>query len=333
MRAPEFFYKKSFFNLILSLAISPLSLIWILIYLIGSFSRFIKRSKFKSSKRIICIGNLTMGGTGKTEIALSIGREFFKKGIKFCFLTKGYKRKTSEDIFLKRNFQVEDYSKYGDEAILLSKVGDVFITSNRIRTIKTIEELDYDYIIMDDGIHDSSFKKDLSIVLFDNELLNGNGFIFPSGAMRCPLSFFKRRIDCIIYTNKRNKNKSNLAEKLKCKNVFYSEIKYKEIDKFFKYVAFSGLGINRKFFDFLRQIGMNLIKEVEFSDHHKYTDKEIENVLDIVKNANADYAITTAKDFVKINEKYHKYIKQFEIYHEIDSEFFKMFDKIHYIDF
>jgi len=322
MKTPNFFYKNNFISNILSLVFLPISLIYSIFYILIFYYKyiFIFQNKTHDAK-IICVGNLTLGGTGKTEIAMSIGRILFEKNITFCYLTKGYGRKSKDDMFLPKGFNQENFEKHADEPLLLSQIADTYIYSNRVKFLSSSIAKNYDVIILDDGLHDNTFKKDLSIALFDASSLDGNGGIIPSGPKRCPYFLFKSKIDCIIYTNfdNKSKNQSIIAKKLNCENIFYSQIKNNMKNLNGDFIAFSGLGINEKFFKYLSNNGINLLKTISFSDHYNYSNQDIENIIQMQKKLNAVGILTTSKDFIKIPKSYKNSFIRYEIFHEIDN--------------
>lgn len=317
MKTPSFFYSKEF-NL-LSLILTPLSWIYITIFIIIAFYKKYFKS-FQISKKVICIGNFVSGGSGKTEIAMSIGRILKQKQIKFCYLTRGYNRKSKDDLFIS-HLQDVDAEMCGDEPVLLSKISDVFITNDRKSTLLSDRISNYDYIIMDDGMFDLRFKKYKNIVLFDSGLLDGNKKLLPAGPKRCIYNYFRRYIDILIFTNYKLANDDNilkLAQSLNQSEYLHSKIvvKNNEIDINSKYIAFSGLAVNEKFYNTLRNNGYNIVRTIDFPDHYYYTITDIENIINLARNLNAKI-ITTAKDYVKIDKKFQNAIQYLEIEHKI----------------
>ncbi len=323
---PKFLYQFS----IISLLLMPISWAYMALYLINYRLRArksLQNNKFSGS--VICVGNIVLGGSGKTEICLAIGRFLAKQGITYCYLTKGYGRRGRQDIFLPKNSQF-DAEICGDEACLLAKDADTAVYNDMQSFILSEIASKYRVIITDDGLHNPSFHKDIKICTFDAKKLDGNGFFVPSGALRAPFMLFKNKIDYLIFTNQVNINSekcNKIKEKLGLKRYFTSKIEYQIPDLQKKYIAFSGLGINQKFFESLEAVGVQVQRKVEFPDHYKYTDADLENMLKMLTKYNADQLITTSKDFVKISAKYHKHLQILEIMHTLEQDLLESFVK------
>lgn len=328
IKAPKFFYQSELSILVILLL--PVSLINIFCYFVVYKLRQIIHKKTNYNGKIVCVGNITLGGSGKTEICLEIGRFLRSKGVNFCYLTRGYGRKSKENLLISHNSHV-NLDKIGDEASLLSKIADVAIYNDKSEFISSDIAKKYDVIITDDGLHNPSFHKDITICLFDGNYLDGNGLILPAGPLRFPISFFAKKVDYLVFTNVKNAVNIGKFEKvktqLKLDRYFTSEILCKPMDLTKKYIAFSGLGINQKFFQSLKDLSVNLIKTIEFPDHYKYSDNDIENLITTLNEGNADFLITTSKDFVKIHQKYHQYIQILAINHTLTADFYDIFWK------
>lgn len=319
---PEFFKKKS----LISFFLLPISIIYFIFSKL--FCLFFLNQKIKIKPKVICIGNIITGGSGKTEIVKAIANAILKEGKNVAILTKGYGRKIKKNFYFKK----EELSKtnpleIGDEPYTLLKYFDIFILNKRLDLLKYKEELDhYDFIIMDDGFHDNSIFSLFKILVFDSEYFIGNGMLIPSGPMR-DLFINVRKADAVILTNfseENEKSKKNL-KKLRSyfkKEVFFSKAEIKNenlIEKDKASVVFSGLGDNEKFFKFLRNKKFNIIKTFSFPDHYNYKEKDIKRLEKEIKNING-FGLTTEKDFVKIKNKCNKdLIKFIEIETKIDK--------------
>ncbi len=308
MRTPKLWKSKNIFSIFLF----PLSLIY------GFFRKIHKTfsKEYKSKKlNIVCIGNLTAGGNGKTPVAIKIGEIFKQNGKNFAYLSKGYKGKIND--FVKVDSKKHTYLDVGDEPLLLSKIADTFVCKNRKKAIQILEnKYNYDFIIMDDGFQNPTIYKNKNIIVVDGEYGIGNGFLLPAGPLRENLKDAIKRIDFVIIIGN---DRQNLAEYF-LKNhikVFKANIKEKieNINNNQKYIAFSGIGRPEKFFNSLKKVDCNVIKEISFEDHHIYTNNEIEKILLTAKKENAK-VITTSKDWIKLAKNYQNQIDVLEI--EID---------------
>ena len=294
MKTPNFWNSKNFIsNLLL-----PLSFIYgFLRFLDVFFSKEYKSNNLK----IICIGNITAGGNGKTPVAIEIGKILRENNIHFAYLSKGYKGRI-------KNFTKVDLTKHspidvGDEPLILAKYNDTFICKNRKEALmKLSEHYDYKYIIMDDGFQNPTIFKDKSIVVVDGKNGIGNGRLLPSGALRETISSAIKRASFFIIVNK---DETNFFEKINNKKEIINASIQEENKNFGKdrYIAFCGLGKPQKFFDSLKKTNCNVVKEIVFEDHYYYKDKDLKQILDIAEKNNAK-VITTEKDFVKLPNNY-----------------------------
>tara|TARA_Y100000590_G_scaffold298553_1_gene336525 strand:+ start:3866 stop:4789 length:924 start_codon:yes stop_codon:yes gene_type:complete len=274
--------------------------IWtILLYpfsLIFTFAFFISRL-FKVQKKfpipIICIGNIYLGGTGKTPLAL----EVFK-------IIKSLKKNPG---FIKKGY---DYLH--DEIQMLKNIGEVFTNKDRKKAINSLILSDHDVAILDDGFQDFAIKKDFSVLCFNSKQLIGNGFVIPSGPLRENFSSIKKA-DCIFINGDKNlefENKINkINESLK---IFYSKYKIKNLEKFKnkKVIAFAGIGNPKNFFDLLKINNLDIKKTISFPDHYNYTESDYNS---LIKNDHDEMMITTEKDYSRIDERMKKYFHYVEL--------------------
>ena len=200
MKAPLFWQKKN----ILSFLFAPLS--WL--YQFISQRRIKKTKPYTSTLPVICVGNITAGGTGKTPLALFLAEHLRHKGKKVHFLTRGYKGKLDG---VKVNLEKHNASDVGDEALLLAKKAPTWVFSNRAKGAQTIEKTNADLIIMDDGFQNPTLKKTISFVVFDGKDGIGNGKVIPSGPLREPFSKGLKRANAVIITGD---DLTHLAKKL-----------------------------------------------------------------------------------------------------------------------
>ena len=263
---------------------SFLSLLFLPISLLFFFFSFI--SKFKIPKKfpipIICVGNIYIGGTGKTPLASEIFNLTTSLGKNPGFIKKYY-----------------DY--LDDEIEMLKKRGATFVSKNRKKAIESLIKNKNDVAILDDGFQDFSIIKNFSIVCFNQSQWIGNGFIIPSGPLRENLSAIKRA-DCIfIIGNKDIKIEDQIYKKNKNAKIFYSKYKPTDINRFKneKICAFSGIGNPSNFFNLLKQNNLNLVQTNSFPDHHRFSKNDIEMLL-----ANASekggILLTTEKDYFRL---------------------------------
>ena len=282
------------------------SLISLLLLPISSFLQILikikKRLTIEQSFRIpvICIGNIYLGGTGKTPLSILITQEL-KKHSKKPALIKKY------------------YSEHADEHNLIKNSVDcLFLDKQRAKALSNAEEKQHDIAILDDGFQDSSVKKDLNILCFSSSQLIGNGMTLPSGPLRENMSAIKKAQIVIINGNKNDvfeKKILNISNKVK---IFYSKylpINIKEFkDK--KLYAFAGIGNPKNFFNLLKENKLNIQKKIAFPDHYRFSKSEIKRMIDDSLKNNFEL-VTTEKDYFRIKDYGFKNIKFLKIKLEI----------------
>jgi len=266
---------------------------------------FFKRAITKTSQSsipIICVGNIYLGGTGKTPVCIEI----------FSIL----KNLNINPVFIRKK-----YSSFQDEVDLLEQVGPIYQSQKRINAVKEAIQNNAEIAVLDDGFQDFSIKKDMSIVCFNEKQWIGNGLVIPAGPLREDIAALKRA-SCVIINGKKNNDIENkIFSKNKRIKIFYSIYKPKNIDEFRnkKIIAFAGIGNPENFFDLLKDNKLNIVETVKFPDHHKYSQKELENLLNKVKKNNS-ILLTTEKDYFRISEIYKKDIKCLKVNVEIENK-------------
>ena len=273
----------------------PLSLLFLF------FSLIIKLLKIqkKFSIPIICVGNIYVGGTGKTPLVSEIFKIIKSSGKNPGFVKKGY-----------------DYLY--DEIQMLEKIGKTFSNKNRKEAISSLIALKHDVAILDDGFQDFSIKKDFSIVCFNSRQLIGNGFLIPSGPLRESFKSIKRA-DCIFINGDRNIQFENKINKInKSTKIFYSKYKIKNIENFKneEIIAFAGIGNPSNFFDLLKKNNMNVKKTYSFPDHHDYSQKDFDEII----GDSHIKIVTTEKDYYRMNDEQKQSCNYIEVELEIENK-------------
>ena len=256
-----------------------------------SLLRIKKKKKFFNIKTI-CIGNIYIGGTGKTSLAIKINQILKNKNIKTCFLKKFY-------------------SNQIDEVKLLEKNGKVFLANNRINCLKEAIKENYEYGIFDDGLQDYSIEYDFKILCFNTLNWVGNGMVIPAGPLRENIRKIKNYKFIFINGNLENLDyiKNTIYKINPITQIFVGEYIPTNINQFDlsdKYIVFSGIGNHKTFVEMLKKNNFNIIKDFEFPDHYKYLKKDLDNLISKSNEMNCKI-ITTEKDFVRIdNENFSK---------------------------
>ena len=295
-------------NNVISFCLYPISIIY-------SFFRKMHvafSKECKTTSNVICIGNIIAGGSGKTPVAIRIGEILKEKNINFAYLSKGYKGVLRD--FTKVNIEKHTSNQVGDEPLILANYADTFICYNRKKAFNILaKNYNYDVIVMDDGFQNPTIFKDKNIIVIDGEYGIGNGKLLPSGPMRETLDDVVKRATFFIIIGE---DKQNLEKKLleyNAKVIHANIIEKNKSNNNESYIAFCGIGRPQKFFNSLKKSNYNVIKEISFSDHCKYTENNILKLISESKQLNAKL-ITTKKDWVKIPDCYKKNIEVLDIY-------------------
>lgn len=291
---PKFWQNK---NSILSILLSPLALIYS--FISETIQYLQTKQTYKSTTKIITIGNITLGGAGKTPVVLSIAKILHNNTkLKIAALTRGYKGELLGPIMLEHTHSIHEV---GDEALLLGKEIDTCIAKDRLAGIKFLESQGYDIIITDDGMQDMRFKKNLTIMVVDSLFGFGNQKVFPAGPLREPLNSGINKADLIVMIGKNN-NLTDLDKPLIKANILSKYLLNNE-----QYIAFAGIGNPEKFFNSVIEAEGILIEKIAFPDHHLYTDRELKDLIKLAISKKAKL-ITTEKDFTRINDNFKTHI-------------------------
>ncbi len=299
------FRKPKFWDLEKPNFISRILAIFTLPILINNiFLDFKKRNKDKRIKKI-CIGNIYIGGTGKTPTTIKLYEILNRLKLNVSTGKKFYKSQL-------------------DEISLLRNKTSLITESSRSKIIQKAIETGKDLIIFDDGLQDKNINYDLQFVCFDAENWIGNGQLIPSGPLREKLSSIKKYD--VVFLKKKNNDLKNIYYQLKKCNpqikIFNTSYKPINIDKFDstkKYIIFSGIGNPDDFKNILINNNIKPIDEIIFPDHYSFKKDDINNIKNRAKDLNSEI-ITTEKDYLRISSEDRKDINFLEIKLEIENE-------------
>ena len=269
-------------------------LLYPLAILIKFLSYLKKDTKQRVEIKTICVGNIYLGGTGKTSLCIKINKILQRNKIKSCFIKKFYTNQI-------------------DEIKLLEKNGKIFSSSKRIDALKQAENENYEVAILDDGLQDKSIKYDLKFVCFNNINWVGNGMTIPAGPLREEIKELKNYDHIFLNGNLEDteKLKKQILEINSHTTIHlgkYKPLNINEFDKNENYYVFSGIGNYQTLISMLKNNGIKIIKDKEFPDHHKYRDEDINKIINEAENLNCKI-ITTEKDSSKLKETYLNKIK------------------------
>ena len=312
LKTPKFWTQKN----LISYTLLPLSLIYILGFcLVKLFTKTVK-----ISKPVICIGNLIAGGSGKTPVAIAIGKILNEMSVDFAFLSRGYMSDGSKFLILHKgdNHRAD---QVGDEPMLLIETAPTFVAKNRLFGAKQIDAMNkFKMIVLDDGMQNDSLYRDLTILVVDGKVGFGNNFLIPAGPMRERLSAGLKKTDFIVVIGEA---KDELLAKLAGKTVIKANIIPTNLEKFSgkKLIAFCGLAYPQKFFTLLARLDLEVIETYSFPDHYIYQSLELENLCKVAA-AKDSSLVTTKKDWVKFSPSLQEKIAYLDIELEFENKEF-----------
>ena len=253
-------------------------------------NNFLNNKNIKETKNIkkICVGNIYVGGTGKTPLSIKLSQIITKLNYKTAIIKKFY----SDQI---------------DEQELLRKKIKLYCLNKRKKSLAAAIKDKVEVSIFDDGLQDKTINYDLQFVCFNIEKFIGNSFLIPAGPLREKINSIYK-YDAIFL----NGNEEETTEQIKLikkynKNIeifetYYNAINVNTLDLNNEYLIFSGIGNPDSFKKTLIKNKIKIVKEIIFADHYNYTLKDIENIKLLAKNLNAKI-LTTEKDYLRINNK------------------------------
>jgi tetraacyldisaccharide 4'-kinase len=291
MRAPAFWQKDG----PLARLLSPLGG---LVAAAGTLRRVAIRP-WRAPVPVVCVGNLTVGGTGKTPVALWLGRFALAEGHRPAYLSRGYGG--SETGPLRVDPDRHDADAVGDEPLLLAAVAPTWIGADRVAAAKAAIADGADCLILDDGFQNPHLAKTFSLIVVDAAVGFGNRRVIPAGPCREPLAAGLRRADAVALIGadrhglkKRLERHLPVAAARLVPHADAVRLSGRDV------VAFAGIGRPEKFFDTLVEIGARVVRRFSFDDHHPYVADDIQPILDTAFARRAA-VVTTAKDAVRLS--------------------------------
>ena len=296
---PKFWYKRnkiSFFSILLL----PFSIVTIV-------KNYFENNKIKKNfydLRTICVGNIYIGGTGKTPLVNNLATHF---------------RKKFKTFIIKKN-----YLSHLDEKKLLESKHKVIFEKTRELSITKAENEKAEILIFDDGLQEKRINYDLKIVCFNSLKLDGNGFILPAGPLRERLDSIKN-YDVVLINGDTNKETKNFIYKIRKINpnikIFtgkyvpknYSKLKKK------KFIIFSGIGNPHTFSDTLKNLKIKFYGYEKFPDHYDYKESDLKKLKDLAKIKNCEL-LTTEKDYFRLKKSFRKNINFLEVELSVEQE-------------
>ena len=296
LNKPKFWHKN---NSLISILLLPVSFVVILFIFIRK--KITKPIKFNIP--IICIGNIYIGGTGKTPAVIFLAKELLNLGKNPVILRKFYKSHVDEHNLIKDNFK------------------NLILSEDRVNGVREAVKSDYDSVILDDGFQDYKIKKNLSIICFNQKQLIGNGFILPSGPLREKLSSLNTADIILINGKKDNDFEKKILNINKNLKIFYSLYKPTNIDQFKnkKLFAIAGIANPSNFFELIEENRLKIEKKLIYPDHYQFSENEIESIKKEAERKNYQI-IMTEKDYFKTKHFNNDRIKYLKVSLEINDK-------------
>lgn len=246
--------------------------------------------------RVICVGNVTAGGVGKSPI-VAVLRSMIQSDtdLRVATLSRGYKGKLKGPIAV--DPEQHTARDVGDEPLMMSYSGETWIGADRAAAGNAMDAAGIDVIIMDDGHQNPGLYKDFSFIVVDAKTGFGNGYVIPKGPLRETVSEGLRRADAIIVVGDGDPPQIIYESDLP---VFHAHIAPAMTLSPGRYVAFAGIGRPEKFFDTLKALNVDLRDAVPFPDHHNFSEADL-RYLQRLASDHAAQLITTEKDFVRLS--------------------------------
>lgn len=285
MRAPAFWYSGG----VASVLLAPLGGVWAA----GAALREATGTPQRASVPVVCVGNLTVGGTGKTPVSLSIAHRL--PGAHF--LSRGYGGRAKGP--LRVDLRHHDHALVGDEPLLLARIAPCWVARDRIAGARAAAAHGAGCLVMDDGFQDPSLAKDVSLVVVDGHVGFGSGRCVPAGPLREPVARGLARAQAVVILGE---DRTGLARRVGDLPVLRGRIE-PEAESLalagMTVVAFAGIGRPEKFFHTLATLGAEVMETDTFPDHYSYQGPEVQRLIELA-DTHAAALVTTSKDYVRL---------------------------------
>jgi tetraacyldisaccharide 4'-kinase len=271
--------------------------------------RYRSTTAYVSRLPVICVGNFTAGGTGKTPLSRHLATLLASRGARVAILSRGYGGRTAGPHWV--DVTSDSAALVGDEPLLLASSAPVMVARNRAAGARAIEADDrgFTHILMDDGLQNPSLKKSLTFAVVDGTRGFGNGLVIPAGPLRAPLAFQFGLADAIIVNQgaQMATGGATVAETLATS--FAGPVLSASIEpergvldglRGQPLVAFAGIGVPDKFFAMLRAEGLDVREAIAFPDHYAFTAGDAARLTASAERARARL-VTTEKDAMRLS--------------------------------
>ncbi len=284
MKAPAFWDHDG----ALAQALAPLGHL----YALGARCRRQAATPWRAPKPVICVGNLTVGGAGKTPTAIAIARRLTLAGRKPVLVSRGYRGRLAGPVRVDPS--VHSATEVGDEPLLLARAAATVVAKDRLAGIHAALDFGADSVVLDDGFQDPRLAHDLALVVVDGGAGFGNGRVIPAGPLREPVADGLARADAVIVVGDGDVaiDRPVLRARLVPDD---ASLRFRGR----KVLAFAGIGRPEKFFATLAEIGADVVATRGFADHHAYDEDDAARLVEDAARQAAE-PVTTRKDWVRL---------------------------------
>jgi tetraacyldisaccharide 4'-kinase len=278
------------------------------LYQSGSAIRNATAQAYRASAPVICVGNVTLGGAGKTPVAIEILTRLRAKGVEAHAVTRGYGGRKTGPLLV--DPEEHDFRDVGDEALLLTRVAPTWVAKSKAAGVRAATKAGAEFVVLDDGFQNPTIFKDMSLVLIDAAWGFGNGHVFPAGPLRESARSAMARADAVILVShgpapdRPGPWRRHLPDNAP---VLEAEILPKGTGPNSPVYAFAGIARPEKFFESLLRWGAEIKATRSFPDHHPYTTADLNALRDASRRHNS-LLITTEKDLVRLPPEMRKLV-------------------------
>lgn len=260
---------------------------------------------------VLCCGNITVGGTGKTPVTLHLIQQLIKRGSRPHAITRGYggrSRKTGL-IHPERDRAID----VGDETMLLARLVPTWRGPDRKASALQAIAAGADCLVMDDGLQDPALHKDLTILIIDGPVGLGNQRLLPAGPLRESLAEALPRLHAVAILGE---DRQHIADQLPpdmplLRGTLSPGPRIQQL-RGHQIIAFAGIGRPQKFFSGLQEAGLTLLRTLTFPDHHIYSDRELKRLAQLA-HAPDTVLVTTEKDYVKLPPLFRNFVVSLDV--------------------
>ncbi len=318
LKIEQFLKHKIWKNLnLFSLVLLPFSLLYSIGYYIKFY--FDKKKQKKFDIPIICVGNLEIGGGGKTPFVLGLSQYLQDSGANVAVVSRGYGRKSKIISYIKVNLK-HSAAEVGDEPLLLARHVPTYVAEKRQIAIEAAQNDGAEIILFDDGLQNQSIFKDFSIVVINGKHKH-NCLIIPAGPLREPAFFGFKRVQAIVVIDPSDKAIIQYQKKSDNLEIFFARTVVLKPEKYANrsFIALVGIATPQKFLQSCRDVAANIIATYEFSDHYLYQVEDIKPIYEEAISKNCTI-LTTTKDFVRIPPEFTSRFEVLEIVLQTDYQ-------------